>query len=127
MTKYKSATSAKGTTYTQQLSETGQPLKPGQFKLSGAASGLLDTITPGNSYYTIYRGSTVPPETAPFSQDSYNAHLNNVRTLKFEQSKDLWEALKEYINSLSKETTEHKQGGNLKLKQNLLKYISGNN
>lgn len=127
MAKYKSATSAKGTTYMQQLSKTGQPLKPGQFKLSGSASGLLDTITPGNSYYTIYRGSTVPPETVPFSLDSYKAHLNNVRTLKFEQSKGLLETIKEYIQSLSKETPEHKQGGNLILKQNLLKYISGNN
>lgn len=120
---HKRATSDKGTTYTD--------LGNGQFKLSGSATGLLDTISPGNSYYMIYRGSTVPPEEAKFSTTGYDAHLNNVRTLQFKQPDKWWEPIKDYIapkwNSMLDKIKWKQQGGKLipTTNNNLLKFVTG--
>lgn len=121
MSQNKKAKSAKGTVYTD--------LGNGQFELSGSASGLVDTISPGNSYYTIYRGSTVPPEKVKFSEDGYNAHLNNVRTLTFKQPEKWYKPITDYIkpkwNGFVDKLKWDKNGGQLTYTNNLLKYISG--
>lgn len=117
----KQATSKKGTTYTN--------LGNGQFELSGSATGLVDTISPGNSYYMIYRGSTVPPEKRQFSNEGYNAHLQNLRTLKFQPKEPWYQPIKDYIkpkwNGFVDKLKLDKNGGQLNYNNNLLKYISG--
>lgn len=118
----KQATSQKGTTYTN--------LGNGQFELSGSATGLLDTISPGNSYYMIYRGSTVPPEKVKFSEEGYNAHLNNVRTLPFQQPEKWHKPITDYIkpkwNDFIDRLKWNKNGGQLNIiNNNLLKHITG--
>lgn len=122
MSQNKKAKSAKGTVYTD--------LGNGQFELSGSASGLIDTISPGNSYYMIYRGSTVPPEQVKFSEEGYNAHLNNIRTLPFSQPDKWYKPITDYLKPKWNEFVDKlkwdKNGGQLTYtNNNLLKYISG--
>lgn len=122
MSQNKKAKSDKGTIYTD--------LGNGQFELSGKATGLVDTISPGNSYYMIYRGSTVPPEKVKFSEEGYNAHLNNVRTLTFSQPEKWYKPITDYIkpkwNGFVDKLKWNKNGGQLNINNNnLLKHITG--
>lgn len=119
----KVATSERGTTYTTK----------GDSKFyweNGNDSGMIDTITPGNSYYNLYMGSGNFPEQVPFSQDGYNAHLKNIRGLQFKEPKSLWEGLKELPGLIkqgiqTKFKTKNQNGGKLPYQNSLLKYISG--
>lgn len=98
-----------------------------------SASGMIDTIGgPKKSYYWEYTGSASPYEKVPFSQDGYNAHLNNIRKLEFKEPKSLWENLKEVGSAvkqgiLNKFTTKKQNGGTLTTlqKDTLLRHISG--
>lgn len=118
----KTAVSERGTVYTD--------IGNGQFQLSGSASGLLDTINPGNSYYTVYQGSTVPPVSRQFSDEAYKAHLQNVRSLEFSTPEKWWKPLKDYFMpkwiSL-KDKVKFYNGGKTPYTYNLglLKHITG--
>jgi hypothetical protein len=125
MAKKTQATSESGTTYTTK----------GNSKFyweNGDDSGMIDTITPGNSYYNLYMGDGNFPERVPFSQDSYNAHLNNIRGLEFKEPKSWWEETKE-IGRIIKQSiwdkfkTKKQNGGTLTTlqKDTLLRHISG--
>ena len=119
------ATSKSGTTYTTK----------GDSKFyweNGNDSGMIDTINPGNSYYNVYMGSGNFPEQAPFSQDGYNKHLNNIRGLEFKEPKSWWEQTKE-LGQIIKQSiwdkfkTKKQNGGTLTIlqKDTLLRHISG--
>ena len=125
MAKKTQATSKSGTTYTTR----------GNSKFyweNGEDSGMIDTITPSNSYYNLYMGNGNFPEQVPFSQDGYNAHLNNIRGLEFKEPKSFWEELKEVGSAvkqgiLNKLKNKKQNGGTLTTlqKDTLLKHISG--
>lgn len=125
MAKKTQATSKSGTTYTTK----------GDSKFyweNGNDSGMIDTITPGNSYYNLYMGSGNFPEQVPFSQDGYNAHLKNIRGLEFKEPKSWWEQTKE-LGQIIKQSiwdkfkTKKQNGGTLTTlqKDTLLRHISG--
>lgn len=126
MAKKTQATSQSGTTYTTK----------GDSKFywkNGVNSGMIDTLGgPGQSYYYEYMGSGNAPEERPYSQEGYNAHLNNIRGLEFKEPKSLWEETKEFgrilkQSILDKFKTKKQNGGTLTIlqKDTLLRHISG--
>ena len=118
------AKSKKGTEYTKVDNEDGQF----NFSHSSGASGFIDTITPGNSYYWQYMGAGDPPEKRQFSDEGYDAHLQNLRTLKFQPKEPWYQPIEDYIkpkwNGFVNKLKWDKNGGQLN-QDYLLKYITG--
>ena len=121
----KQATTQKGTTYTD--------LGNGQFSWSNyPSSGKIDTINPGNSFYRVHAGSSVPPDEVPYSPEGYQEQLQTIRGLEFKEPKSLWESLKEVGSAvkqgvLNRFKNKKQNGGTLTTlqKDTLLRHISG--
>ena len=121
----KQATTQRGTTYTE--------LGNGQFAWSNyPSSGMIDTINPGNSFYRVHAGSSVPPDEVPYSSEGYQEQLQTIRGLEFKEPKSWWEETKEFGRILKqsiqdKFKTKKQNGGTLTIlqKDTLLRHISG--
>lgn len=132
MAKKTQATSKSGTTYTTK-GDSKFYWENYNRERGTSASGMIDTIGgPEKSYYWEYMGSGNDYEKVPFSQEGYNAHLNNIRGLEFKEPKSFWKELKEVGSAvkqgiLNKLKSKKQNGGTLTTlqKDTLLRHISG--
>lgn len=126
----KIATSKSGTTYTT-TGDSKFYWENYNRERGTSASGMIDTLGgPAQSYYWEYMGNGNNYEKVPFSQDGYNAHLNNIRGLEFKEPTPLWKSIKSYLapkwnTFVDKLKVKELNGGKLPYHNTLLRHING--